>query len=259
MSYPFPGMNPWLERPGLWSSIHARLIVALADDLNQRLPPHYQAEIEEIVYVATIHSSDILGRPDIAVRTLSESPATYALAPAALPVVVEVPHREEITHRWLEVRAVPSGEVVAVVELLSPVNKRPGEGRAKFEDKRNNVLASPSHLVEIDLLRDGPPMPVRWRDEQIPGHYRILVSRAPERPRAELYPFNLRDPIPGFLFPLRAGDVEPIIDLNRLLRELYVRARYAQLLDYARDPDPPLSADDLAWAREQTAVSKNAP
>lgn len=253
-------MNPWLERPSLWSSIHARLIVALADDLNQRLPPQYQAEIEETVYVATLHSSDILGRPDVAVRTLAESPATYALAPAALPVVVEVPHREEITHRWLEVRAVSSGEVVAVVELLSPVNKRPGEGRAKYEDKRNNVLASSSHLVEIDLLRDGPPMPVRWRDEQLPSHYRILVSRAPERPRAELYPFNLRDPIPGFLFPLRAGDDEPVIDLGLLLREMYARAKYDLSIDYGREPEPPLSADDLAWAREQvTATSKNAP
>lgn len=251
MPYSFPGMNPWLERPGLWGSIHARLIVALADDLNSHLPPQYQAEVEETVYVATVHASAVLGRPDVTVHTVSEAPATYAAARAAQPVVVEVPQREEITHRWLEVRVLPSGEIVTVVEILSPVNKRPGEGREKYEHKRNGILNSPAHFVEIDLLRDGPPLPIHWRGEQRLSHYRILVSRAPQRPRAELYPFDVRDPIPDFLCPLRESDAELNVDLGKLLRELYDRARYAQTIDYTLDPDPPLSAEDLEWAREQ--------
>lgn len=39
MHNPFPGMNPYLEQPGLWPQIHNRLIVAIADDITPRLPP----------------------------------------------------------------------------------------------------------------------------------------------------------------------------------------------------------------------------
>ncbi|MEH2169914.1 MAG: DUF4058 family protein [Nostoc sp.] len=28
MTYPFPGMNPYLEDPELWSGVHGRLIVS---------------------------------------------------------------------------------------------------------------------------------------------------------------------------------------------------------------------------------------
>ncbi|MBV8886966.1 MAG: DUF4058 family protein [Chroococcidiopsidaceae cyanobacterium CP_BM_RX_35] len=31
MPSPFPGMDPYLEQPALWSSFHSRLIVAIAD------------------------------------------------------------------------------------------------------------------------------------------------------------------------------------------------------------------------------------
>ncbi|MBE9003483.1 DUF4058 family protein [Fortiea sp. LEGE XX443] len=30
MIFPFPGMNPYLEHPALWSGIHHRLIIAIA-------------------------------------------------------------------------------------------------------------------------------------------------------------------------------------------------------------------------------------
>jgi hypothetical protein len=52
-------------------------------------------------------------------------------------------------------------------------------------------LGSPPHLVEIDLLRGGEPMPVSGGNIQ--GSYRILVSRSALRPRADLYIFNLQD------------------------------------------------------------------
>ncbi len=252
MAYPFPGMNPWLERPGLWGSIHARLIVALADDLNPRLRPTYQAEVEEMVYVVTLDNSELLGRPDVSVRSVSEVRTAYP----AQPVIVETPHREEIKHRWLTIRDIPAKEVITAVEILSPVNKRPGEGREKYEEKRNNVLASGAHFVEIDLLRAYAPLPLRWLGESQPSHYRILVSRANQRPRAELYPFNVREPLPLFQLPLRANDDEPVIDLGLLLREMYDRANYDLTIDYGVEPEPPLSDEDAGWARELVKVKK---
>ena len=50
---PFPGMNPWLEQPGLWSDVHFRLIGALARHLGSLLAPRYYVSIGAQTYVAT--------------------------------------------------------------------------------------------------------------------------------------------------------------------------------------------------------------
>jgi hypothetical protein len=113
---------------------------------------------------------------------------------------VTVPLTEEITERYLEIREVKTGRVVTAIEVLSPKNKRVGEGRDKYLTKRQKVLNSTTHFVEIDLLRRGSFMPM---DQAIPSHYCILVSRANLRPEAELYPFNIRESIPQCLLPLK--------------------------------------------------------
>jgi hypothetical protein len=51
--------------------------------------------------------------------------------------------------------------VVTAIEILSPKNKRAGEGYNQYLNKRNQVLHSQSHLVEIDLLRGGEPPPMK--------------------------------------------------------------------------------------------------
>ena len=107
----------------------------------------------------------------------------------AEPVMVEVPMPEEIQERYLEVRDVTTGEVVTTLELISPSNKRLGRGRSRYEEKRLMVLGSRTHLIEVDLIRAFNPLPIRGN---MPfSLYRILISRADQRPLAALYPFNL--------------------------------------------------------------------
>lgn len=48
----FPGMNPYLEQPALWSQVHNRLIVSIADTLTAQIAPRYRASIEERVYTS---------------------------------------------------------------------------------------------------------------------------------------------------------------------------------------------------------------
>jgi hypothetical protein len=136
--------------------------------------------------------------------------------------------------------------VITVVEILSPTNKRPGEGREQYLSKRAKVLSSTSHLVEIDLLRGGEPMPMK---HGLVSDYRVLVSRVEQRSTAELYPFNLRDRFPCFLFPLRTGDVEPVVDLNTLMDGVYQAAALDLAIDYQQQPVPILSQEDFAWMR----------
>ena len=86
--------------------------------------------------------------------------------------------------------------------------------------------------------------------------YRILISRGSRRPPAQLYAFNLRQSIPPFPLPLLPGDDEPLVELGRVLHDLYDRASFDLRLDYAQPPGPPLTETDIAWADE---FIKNAP
>jgi hypothetical protein len=69
-----------------------------------------------------------------------------------------------------------------------------------------------------------------------------------ERPRARLLPFGLRDPIPSLAIPLRRGDDEPSIDLGTILAAVYDRAAYDLRIRYGERAEPPLTAEDAAWA-----------
>jgi hypothetical protein len=60
----------------------------------------------------------------------------------------------------------------------------------------------------------------------------------------------VRQPIPAFHLPLLPGDAEPLVDLNTILHDLYARARFDVILDYAQPPVPPLREEDVDWARE---------
>lgn len=249
MPYPFPGMNPYFEHPAFWSEVHHLLIGILAETLNPQLLPCYRAAIEKRVYQMSGEDIFLIGIPDVTVERLrpatASSPSRVAIAPPAKPVSVTIPMPMEFREGYLEVRDTTTQAVVTVVELLSPTNKRPGEGRHQYEEKRQAVLGSHTHLVEIDLLRGGTPMPVMGSDIQ--SDYRILVSRSQQRPRADLYCFNLPDSIPLFLLPLRSPDPEPVIDLHALLSQVYERAGYEVAIDYRREPVILLDAAAANW------------
>ncbi|MBD0386916.1 MAG: DUF4058 family protein [Nostoc sp. C3-bin3] len=250
MTYPFPGMNPYLEDPELWPGVHGRLIVAIADYLSPQLRPKYFVAIEERIYQTTGDDKLLVGIPDVIVQNSQtvinrELPNIAVATPAVQPKTVTVPMPEIVKERYLEVRKVGTKELVTVIEILSPKNKRMGEGRNAYENKRQRVLGSSTHLVEIDLLRAGEPMLVFGDGTQ--NDYRILVSRAEHRPQSDLYAFNLPDVIPSFALPLRTGDSEPLVDLQSLLTGIYERASYDLVIDYNQKPVSRLLERDRGW------------
>ncbi len=250
MPSPFLGMNPYLENPALWSEVHSLLIAAIANSLNPILRPQYRVAIEQRVYQTSATDSILVGIPDVAVQvsqktTNSETGNIAVAAPTVTSTNVTIPMPETIRESYLEVRDVATREVVTVIEVLSPKNKCPGEGRKAYDKKRLRVLGSSTHLVEIDLLHDGKPMLILQND--IPSNYRILVSRSEYRPQADLYAFNLQNQIPAFSLPLREDDSEPILDLQTLLNELYERASYDLIIDYRQEPVPALSEENATW------------
>jgi Protein of unknown function (DUF4058) len=151
----FPGMNPYLENPELWAEVHFGLISVLARTLNAVI---YRAAVEKRVYSDSL----LVGIPDVSVFQRGTEAAEFPRTTATLsePLVVTVPVVEETQERFLEIREVGTGTVVTVVEVLSPKNKRSGEGKVKHDAKRQAVLNSTANLVEIDLLRTGEPKPM---------------------------------------------------------------------------------------------------
>ena len=161
------------------------------------------------------------------------------------PVTVELAMPDQVRERYLEVRDGESHQVITVIEILSPSNKQPGTGRQKYLRKRRQVLDSLTTLVEIALLRAWESMPLGLAPA---SDYRILVSRGWERPQAQLYPFNVDEPIPEIPIPLRSGDEEPTVALGKLLRQIYDDVRYDLRLDYTVQPEPPLAPALATWA-----------
>ena len=106
MGNPFPGMNPYLEKPELqqpelWHQVHNRLIVAIADDLTPQIAPKYRVSIEERVY-SCVDDILLVGIADVAVANRNTSATSTTLTEAKLtkPAKVKVPMPEQVTERF---------------------------------------------------------------------------------------------------------------------------------------------------------------
>lgn len=253
MPSPFPGMDPYLENPSVWPDIHHKLISAAADLLSDQLLPKYVVRVDLRVYVSDERDPGrdlapdvrIVRNPNVATSALVTmgAAATDPVEPVEATIVVE----EEITEARLLVKHAASREVVTVIEVLSPANKVPGaRGWENYGSKRAEVLASPSHLVEIDLLRAGkrytPREPLR------PFDYLFDVSRAERRPKAKYWPIRLEQPLPPVPVPVLPGDPDARLDIQSILTALYDRGGFTYDIDYSKDPVPPFKPEQAAWA-----------
>ena len=129
MDAPFPGMDPYLEHPLLWTDFHHRFVVVLAHQLPSRLWPRYVASIEVRVF-----RECRLPRfgPNLVVRGSGPGQKERAACgPEAAdePIILEVEEMEVHEPRVEILDLTDHEKVVAVVEVVSPSNKRLGPGR----------------------------------------------------------------------------------------------------------------------------------
>jgi hypothetical protein len=262
MPSPFPGMDPYLEHPGRWPDVHHRLISIASDLLVEQLRPKYYVRIEERVYLSDEYDP---GRavlvPDIKITAngnaklvSSHRPDQGAVATVE-PVMATTLIEEEIHEARLEIIDREMRSVVTVIEILSPANKiSSSHGEKSYREKRLEVMHSPTHFVEIDLLRAGPRIEIQ---ESIAAHdYLVHVSRAQQRPKGELWPIPLEAALPAINIPVRPEDPEAILDLQIVLNTAYHRAAYDLDIDYRSEPVPTLTPRLAAWA-DRLLKSKN--
>ncbi len=171
MPSPFPGMDPYLEKPSLWADVHHELISEIRATLTRQLDPGYYVQIQERVYVS---SEDDAGRivlvPDIKLESQPSGSHGSSLTTdgggieITEPILVEMLLDEEIRESFLEVIDMENRQVVTVVEILSPDNKvNRSQGLESFRRSRKSIMKSRSHWVEIDLLRRGVSLAARKR------------------------------------------------------------------------------------------------
>ena len=250
MPSPFPGMDPFLESQE-WEDFHTTFNTVLRERLGPSLEPDYLVRVERRVYVESVGGEpESMRRADIAIVAVDAGPASGLLAmEAGSPTAVcELPMPIERQETYLVIRDRETMRVVTVIELLSPANKRSkGDGRNKYMMKREEILSSSTHLVELDLLRGGMRLPVVGT---LPtGDYYAIISRAKHRPKCEVYAWALSDKLPVIPIPLKHGDPDASVPLQEVFDIVYQRARYDLSVKYTAQLDPPLTPDELRWVQ----------
>ena len=251
---PFPGMDPYLESPLLWSDVHDSLANIFREQLAPHIAPKYVAELDTQIVIEQIMDDDegslvkksgtipgtTITRPKPVTSTIAGT--VIAPAPLRLRVPMGVPTRVVSVH----IRHRETERLVAVIELLSPINKKAGKEREAYLEKRAAYLDSNTHLIEIDLLRRFPLLPLQGTLPK--SDYLVVVSNAYERPECDVWPIGLRQPLPVLPIPLIRPDKPVPLDVGKALRTAYQRARYDLRINYHSPPTPRLNKKDVAWA-----------
>ena len=248
-------MNPFFQTR--WMDAHTALIGYLRDALNGELPDDLTAQAEEGIQVT---GDTPPMRADVAVvdRWRSGFPPVWTpegsrVSEGSVAVQVAEPHviPDDDPRRWVEIRAT-SGDLVTVIEIISPANKR--DGQIAYAAKRQRYRDGRVNVVEIDLIRGGTPItliPFSWREYWLgKGNrldYEVAVWRTSVS-RIEAYPISLRDKLPAIRIPLRLEDPDVPLALQPLVDECHVNGRYWQLHDLTQ-LRPRLCPEDEAWAQ----------
>lgn len=215
MPSPFPGVDPFVLAQE-WDDFQTSLVVAMSGTLNRLIAPRYVARVGVREFYDQVDgtSEQLVG----------------------------------VREKYLTIRRLPTREIVTYIDLLSPYNTRVGSaGQKEYLAKREEILRSHSHLVELDLLRGGARLPMA--SPLPPADYYAIISRSGRRPRAEIYPWNLRNPLPTIAIPLLSDDPAVPLDLQEVFTAVYDRAIYDLSVDYTAPLDPPLRKEDEEWMR----------
>ena len=222
--------------------------------LNAVLPPRYTASIGERLYVVQperdiYRDVMILEHPaPPSIRQMTEGTAVAIDPPWVLTI-----DPVEIREVFIEIFATEAeDQVVTVIEVLSPANKAPSSpGRQLYLTKQQEVLASQTHLIDIDLLRRGehtiavPRQELRRRG---PWDYLICLHRGGQGQRYEVWATTVRQRLPRICVPLAHDEADIALDIQALFDRLYDEGGYARRIDYRRSPPVPLACDDATWA-----------
>src|SRR5262249_30145675 len=155
MPSPFPGMNPYLEQETVWHDFHESFMPQVRRILTAQVRPNYIVKIDEHVYIHELPADErhLVGRGDVTLARGQDTTGSQATgATLVAPAQVRLPAVDVERLSYVEIRDREDNQLITVVELLSPSNKLTGPDRDQYLTKRGQLLSSPVHFVECDLL-----------------------------------------------------------------------------------------------------------
>jgi hypothetical protein len=199
--------------PGTFHNFHHRWLAALCDALNGGgLPEGYFAMAEQRAGgpIPDVLTLQLPAPPD------PTSPPAGGFAVAAAPPKARIVVRSDAAEYARRARRITVrddlGEVVAVIEIVSPGNKDTRHAIRSFCEKMAELLSYGIHLVVVDLF---PPTP---RDPQ--GIHKAIWDEVSEQP-FELPPdkqltaaaYSAGPPVTAYVDPIAVGDTLPDVPL----------------------------------------------
>ncbi len=253
MPSPFPGMDPYIERPGIWPDFHDRLIASIVGKLQPLLRPRFAAVTQDRLYLV---ESDRAVYPDVAIvetpqPNLRDGGGTAVLEIDA-PAVFEL-DEEEIREPFIEIIEPSSGRIVTTIEVISPTNKDRSEGQDAYEQKREEYWDGGANVVEIDLLRAGPSIVKVAKhklDQLRPWDYVIAVSRRVPS-RQEVYAFALERRLPRVSIPLLRKVSDVTLDLQAAFDRCWDEGPYPGMSRYDEPPPGEFSVERVDWCQQR--------
>lgn len=217
MPSPFPGMDPYIERPAIWPDFHQHIVVCISRALLPLVRPRYVTLIQH--------------------RRFVEGP----------------PWREERRQSYVRIiRPTAENRAVTVIEVLGPDNKRAGPARTSYLQQREEFWGRGANLVEIDLLRAGEPT-VRVPSDRLttarPWHYLIATTRHWPA-RQEVYAVPLNHHLPRIVVPLAENEPGAVLDLQTAFTRCWDEGPYPELLRYDGPPPGALTPDEVRWCED---------
>ena len=128
MPSPFPGMNPYIEQDAFWQDFHLEFLPAIRERLVAQVRPKYIVLLDEHIYVQELPREPrrLVGRADVSLaappRPRAEETAGVGILEA--PAQVQIPVQDVRRVPFLEIRDRLGRELITVLEMLSPANKR---------------------------------------------------------------------------------------------------------------------------------------
>jgi hypothetical protein len=250
-------MDPYLEEARLWADFHQSLLYSIRAQLTTLLPEGFVATLGERLYLESVDKAFYADAAVLEIGRPEERAGAVALAEAPLEIRLTL---EEIREPFIEILEVRGRDeaVVTVIELLSPKNKEPGEGRREYLAKQSQLLASAVNLLEIDLLRGGQDVlsvPRALLRTHAPCDYALCLHRAGGGPAFGCWPLSLRDALPqSVAVPLTPTSGSISLDLVQAFVRTYDEGGYARRIDYKLPPPkPPLSREETTWMEKLLA------
>jgi hypothetical protein len=266
-------MDPFLEHPAFYHSLHQAMIVCFREQLQPLFSEPYYADMEDRTWIEmteqTRHAEqdvNVLRGDQPSRRKPEQGGIAVAEAATTKPVVITIPHHEE-HESYLNVYARLDDReiVVTTIEVLSPANKTTGAtGRSPYVEKQQQGLRGETHLIEIDLLRCGThstAIPLDRLKARIPTFdYHVCIKHFDNLEDYLIYPVLLPERLPIIAVPLLPGDGFVPLDLQKALDRSYDTGPYSRRVRYTDPvPGPALSEERAKWLQQVLRDKKLVP